>query len=232
MKLIQHIAFLVLLLLTSQAKAQQAQPAATTSKARTGTTATSTSPPAATTTFDHPGDAQFTNITTDGLDNSTLPDVYLNVPNLSVDLINLTVTNLEAHVALKANVANLVSIQAGVDVSIANVQLTIQGVKAQLLLEARLKNVYRILARTLDTLDKNPNILSDLVKAVDGLLSSVTNTLGQIVQTVVDATGNILQKTVDETGKILSNTVVGNVLDLPLVGNKTNEFGQTVQVRK
>jgi hypothetical protein len=44
-------------------------------------------------------------ITTDanntGVTSNTAPDVYLNVPNLSVSKINLTVSNLQAHVNLQ-----------------------------------------------------------------------------------------------------------------------------------
>lgn len=55
------------------------------------------------------------------------PDVWLSVPNLSVDRISLIVENLTAQVSLTASVAGLVSINAGVDVSIDKVNLTIAG---------------------------------------------------------------------------------------------------------
>eukprot|EP01114_Cavostelium_apophysatum_P006274 TRINITY_DN1751_c0_g1_i1.p1 TRINITY_DN1751_c0_g1~~TRINITY_DN1751_c0_g1_i1.p1 ORF type:complete len:255 (-),score=70.02 TRINITY_DN1751_c0_g1_i1:99-863(-) len=156
------------------------------------------------------------------------PDVYLYVPQLEVDKINLTVKNLFARVSLSANVGSLVQISAGVDVRIDEVNLDIQGVRAKLLLEARLGKVEAILSRALDTLDKNPNLLTDLIKAIDGLLSSVVNTLGQTVQTIVDATGNILQKVVSSAGEIISQDIIGQVLDLPVVSNATNTFGQLV----
>jgi hypothetical protein len=51
-------------------------------------------------------------ITTDanrtGVTSATAPDVYLNVPNLSVSKINLTVTNLQAHVNLQVCWAEVV----------------------------------------------------------------------------------------------------------------------------
>jgi hypothetical protein len=58
---------------------------------------------------------------------SNPPDVWLNVPTLSVDKISLVVENLKAHVSLSANVAHLVSLNAGVDVSVNKVNLTITG---------------------------------------------------------------------------------------------------------
>ncbi|KAJ3040484.1 hypothetical protein HK097_002552 [Rhizophlyctis rosea] len=204
----------------------------TTSRSRTVITSTFTATTTVTGTpvdpTDFPEDEPIVAISTERNVTEPRPDVYLNVPNLSVEKINLTVSDLEAHVSLKAAVGQLVTIQAGVDVSINQVQLVIEGVRAQLVLEARLNNVYKVLARTLDTLDRNPDILNNLVSAVAGLLSSVTNSLGQLVQLAVDAAGNLVEKVVASTGEILSNGVVGSVLDLPLVKNGTNEFGQKV----
>src|SRR3982751_272210 len=45
-------------------------------------------------------------------------DVILEVPELAVDSIGLTVANVRAHVALDANAMNLVQLTAGVDVGI------------------------------------------------------------------------------------------------------------------
>src|SRR4051812_10003284 len=52
-------------------------------------------------------------------------DVILEVPNLSVDSIGVNVQNLRAHLALAANVASLVTLDAGADVSIGRVRLEI-----------------------------------------------------------------------------------------------------------
>ncbi|KAJ3181356.1 hypothetical protein HDU85_003670 [Gaertneriomyces sp. JEL0708] len=134
------------------------------------------------------------------------PDVYLNVPNLSVASIDLQVDDLVAHVALDAEVATLVKITAGVDVRIKGVKLQIQGVQARLLLEARLDNVYRTLARTLDTLDHNPGILTalaDSVKSVatsaSDVVGSVGNLAGDVVGSVGDTVGNVGQLVKDTT---------------------------------
>ena len=54
-------------------------------------------------------------------------DVWLNVPSLSVDEISLVVEDLKAHVSLSANVANLVSFNAGIDVSFGKINLTMTG---------------------------------------------------------------------------------------------------------
>jgi hypothetical protein len=104
-----------------------------------------------------------TTISTNG--SCPCPDVYLNVPNLSVDNITLLVDNLTAHVNLDVKLSSLLAISAGVDVSINKVELDIKGVKAELELDVRLGNIAKILDRALTTLDRNPNLLSVLPNA-------------------------------------------------------------------
>ena len=57
-------------------------------------------------------------------------DVVLDIPNLCVNRIFLKVDSVTAKLNLHAQVANLVRIDAGADVLIGNVDLTIQGVRA------------------------------------------------------------------------------------------------------
>jgi len=94
-------------------------------------------------------------------------DVILEVPELSVDSIGLTVENVRAKVALDANAMNLVRLTAGVDVGIKKVQLGIVGVYGEVYLYADLDNVARIVDRVVQTLDRNPQILTQVLKAVD-----------------------------------------------------------------
>jgi hypothetical protein len=94
-------------------------------------------------------------------------DVILEIPELSVDSIGLTVSNVKAHVSLDANAMNLVQITAGVDVGIKKVQLGIVGVYGEVYLYADLDNVARIVDRVVATLDRNPKILTQVLAAVD-----------------------------------------------------------------
>ena len=94
-------------------------------------------------------------------------DVILEIPELSVDSIGLTVSDVKAHVALDANAMNLVQLTAGVDVGIKKVQLGIVGVFAEAYLYADLDNVARIVDRVVATLDRNPRILTQTLAAVD-----------------------------------------------------------------
>ena len=94
-------------------------------------------------------------------------DVILEIPELSVDSIGLTVSNVRAHLALDANAMNVVSITAGVDVGIKQVQLGITDVFAEAYLYVDLDNVARIVDRVITTLNRNPEILTRVLQVVD-----------------------------------------------------------------
>ena len=106
-------------------------------------------------------------------------DVILEIPELSVDSIGLTVSDVRAHVALDANAMNLVQITAGVDVGIKKVQLGIVGVLAEAYLYVDLDNVAKIVNRVVQTLDRNPQILIQVLKTVDTAVNSITGQPGQ-----------------------------------------------------
>ena len=101
-------------------------------------------------------------------------DVILEIPELSVDSIGLTVSDVKAHVALDANAMNLVQITAGVDVGIKKVQLGIVGVLAEVYLYVDLDNVAKIVNRVVQTLDRNPQILIQVLKTVDTGVNALT----------------------------------------------------------
>ena len=87
------------------------------------------------------------------------PDVLLDVPVLKVEEINLTVEGLRAHVAVLAELADLVKLSVGADVGLDKVELEIKGVEAQALLKVRLEQVRAILDKALTTIGDNPEIL-------------------------------------------------------------------------
>jgi hypothetical protein len=174
------------------------------------------------------------------------PDVLLDIPNLSVDEVTVEVDKLTANLSLDARVANLVQLKAGVDVAIDKVKIGIKGVQATVLLIVRLDNVREILTKTLETLDKNPQIVTQLLNTVDnavntvgdvattalqpgGVISQTVNTLGNTVTRTIDAAGNVVERTLDASGRTLSTNTVGKLLDLPLVSQTTNAAGQTVK---
>jgi len=90
------------------------------------------------------------------------PDVILNIPNVSVDLIDFEINNLSARVAVDAAVANdAVRLFVGVDVHLERVKLTIENVQACAQLIVRLDTVRKIVDRALEAIDsdKHPSVL-------------------------------------------------------------------------
>ena len=159
------------------------------------------------------------------------PDVLLDVPNLSVESITLEVNNLNADIALDARLANLLKLTAGANVSIDNVKLDIKGVKAQATLIVRLDNVRAIIERTLQTLDNNPQIITQLLSTVD----NTVNTVGGVANNALPVVGNVANNTVNTVGQVANSALQnGQVLDLARAGLRelsrtVNSAGQTVR---
>ncbi|KAK8076270.1 hypothetical protein PG994_003542 [Apiospora phragmitis] len=146
------------------------------------------------------------------------PDVLLQVPELHVGRIELVVDNLQAEINLGAQVASLVEINAGVQVGIKKVNITIADVDANLELVIRLGNLVDIVNRTLASLDLNPlliNVLDTAVDLVDSVVGAVDGLLGSIVNGdskinfIVDNLGNIVQEVAGDAGKVVSS-IIGN----------------------
>lgn len=169
-------------------------------------------------------------------------DVVLDIPNLCVNRVFLKVDSLTAKLSLDARVANLVRVNAGVDVLIGTVDLTIQGVRAQALLLVDLDDVVYIVDQTLTFVDNHPEVVQQLgstlqntVGAVGGLvnrllLGTVTNALGQTVQRLIDqGTGSILEKAVTSAGQQAVEKVVGNIMQLPVINQTTDASGNIVK---
>jgi hypothetical protein len=151
------------------------------------------------------------------------PDVFLDVPKVHVGEIYLDVERLVAHLSLRAKVANLVQITAGVHVDVGKVELDIKDVDVQALLKVRLENLYDILDRTLTTLDRNPEILQTLLNTVDtavddightaqqalgpgGAVGQAVNAVGQVGQQAAEGVGGVAQQAVRPGGAVSETT--------------------------
>ncbi|KAF4946981.1 hypothetical protein FSARC_14075 [Fusarium sarcochroum] len=152
--------------------------------------------------------------------NSSLgpPDVHLKVPELSVGRIELDVDNLHADINLNANIARLVQLNAGIQVGIEKVNITIVDVEAELELVVRLGNLVEIVNRTLASLDLNPaliNLLDSVGDIVEGVIGAVDGLLGSITQGdtklnfLIDNLGNIVQEVTKSGGQAV-NSIIGN----------------------
>ena len=84
------------------------------------------------------------------------PDLQLDVPALSVEEIELEVEDLEIHLSIQAELADLVKIKVGLDAELGKVKLGIKGVQAEAQLKARLDNVRAIFGEVLASLQHSP----------------------------------------------------------------------------
>jgi e3 binding domain len=114
------------------------------------------------------------------------PDVLLDVPALKVDSIHLDLDSLDARVALKAQVLNLVKLNAGVDAHLGKLRIDIKGVEAQALLKVRLERVAAIVDRVLTTIDRNPELVKSLGSTVEDVGRGAGRALGETGEAVED----------------------------------------------
>jgi hypothetical protein len=128
------------------------------------------------------------------------PDVVLDVPELRVDSIHFELDDLDAHLALKARVLNLVRLNVGIDIHLSRVKLDVKGVEAEVVLKARLDHVTAIVDRLMTSLDRNPELVKGLSRAV----SEVGRGAGEAVDKTGDAAKDIgkgAQSTLKDVGQ-------------------------------
>jgi hypothetical protein len=177
------------------------------------------------------GPAQPSPLAQQAMSSGDQPDVLLDVPNLSVESITLEVNNLDVDVALDARLANLLSLSAGAKAHIDNVKLDIKGVQAQVTLIVRLDNVRAIIERTLQTLDNNPQIVTQLLSSVD----NTVNTVGGVANRALPVVGGVANNAVNTVGTVAGAALRnGQLLDLArsgltAVSQTVNSAGQTVR---
>lgn len=180
------------------------------------------------------------------------PDVVLDVPVLNVDELDLEVEDLRAHVSLRAELADLVKINVGIDVYLDKVKLEIKGVEAQALLKVKLENVLKTLDRALDAVDRNPQILGEHARSTNqsaGDASRAARDAGQDVKQPaqlaeaapdrVDAategdggrpgeSGEVTETVSRESNRVEGEEVRGNFADLQIEEEYVDERGRIV----
>ncbi|KAF5021022.1 hypothetical protein F66182_6953 [Fusarium sp. NRRL 66182] len=159
------------------------------------------------------------------------PDVHLKVPELSVGRIELNVDNLHADINLNADIARLVQLNAGIQIGIEKVNITIADVEAELELIVRLGNLVEIVNRTLASLDLNPalvNLLDSVGDIVEGVIGAVDGLLGSITQGdtklnfLIDNLGNIVQEVTQAGGKAVSSIIGNYQQNMTFTGQEKN----------
>lgn len=158
-------------------------------------------------------------------------DVLFDIPTLKIDDIKLNVENLNARVALDATVANLVRIIVGAQVGIEKVDLDIRGVEAQAILKVKLRQVYSILARALDSVDANPTLIQTLLQpvteAVGGLGREAGRAAGELGTQAGKALGpgGAVGDTIRQAGEAARETLAPG----GLVRKGTDDLGEAAK---
>ena len=133
------------------------------------------------------------------------PDVLVDVPVVKVDEIDIEVEELQAQVAVQAQVFDLVKLGVGADVHLGKVELEIKGVEAQALLKARLNHVTGIVERVLTTLDRNPELIESLGRTVEEVGSGAGHALGETgegVEEIGEGAGETVEGLGQQLGQI------------------------------
>jgi hypothetical protein len=148
------------------------------------------------------------------------PDVLLSVPVVKVDSIHLELDNLDARVALKAQVLDLVKLNAGVDAHLGKLRVDIKGVEAQALLKVRLDRVAAIVDRVLTTVDRNPELVKSLGRTVEDVGRGSGKALsesGEAVEDVGEGAGGAVEDVGSGAGQAVgeigegANQAVGQI---------------------
>jgi len=92
------------------------------------------------------------------------PDVLLDIPNVTVGRVEVEVEDLEASVSLDARLGRFLKLQAGVDTHIRDVNLEIEGVRAEAHLNVYLDHVRTIIARAMDSVDENTETFEPVMR--------------------------------------------------------------------
>lgn len=89
------------------------------------------------------------------------PDVLLDIPVLNVEEVALQVEDLQLRVSFKAELADLVKINIGVETEVEGVELQVKGIEAQAQQRGRLDNVRAIFSDVLQAIEHSPQFFRD-----------------------------------------------------------------------
>jgi len=144
------------------------------------------------------------------------PDIFLDVPALNVEEIDLEVENLRARVSFHAELADLVKINVGLEAELGRVKLELKGVEAQAQLKASLDNVRAIFSEVLHSLEGNPRFFRDAPETTD-------RTTGTSREATRDALGPA--ESAERDGKATDETEAQGVEATDAARKKAEEIG-------
>lgn len=155
------------------------------------------------------------------------PDVYLDVPVLNIDEVQLNVQDLRAHVSLQAEVLDLLKLNVGADVALGSVDLDIKGVEAQAQLKVRLHNVAIIVNRVLTTIDRHPEILEQLSRGLGQAVEGVGTGTGSAVREIGRGTGEAAESVGEGAGAAVEDVGEGTADAAKTVGESAGRAAET-----
>ena len=152
-------------------------------------------------------------------------DVVLDVPVVCVDQLALKTDTLRTKFVLDTRVTNLVRVNAGADILMENVDVSVKGVHAKALLLVDLTEAAKVVDQTLTFIDNHPEALPPAAPRLL-LLGATRNLAGQTVQRLVNASnGDIIERTVASVGEQVVERSAGNVAELAAVDETKNAAG-------
>lgn len=133
-------------------------------------------------------------------------DVVLDVPVLKIDEIDLEVDDLRLHVSLRAELADLVKVNAGIDAYLDKVKLSVKGVEAQAVLRISLQRVLDTLDRALEAVNRNPWILTGTARSMEQSAEQIS----QVAEATAGQAGEATERAVDEPGNVTETVSDGS----------------------
>jgi len=118
------------------------------------------------------------------------PDVLLDIPKVSVDTLRLAVDGLDADLSLRARLANLLHIDAGVRVHLRGVELDVDGVQAEAQLRVRLEQLVTLLSKALDTIDNNPQVIEAIGRSAVVAIDDFSRGAEQVTARAAEGTAS------------------------------------------
>jgi hypothetical protein len=117
-------------------------------------------------------------------------DFFLDVPALKIDELKLCLDDLDARVTLHAELADIVTIEVGINLGIKKIDLDLKGVNAQAVLKVHLDQVSSIFHHVLDTLDNNPDFFTNHHSTAGNMMTQFSNTTQEKKTTTENVTPN------------------------------------------
>lgn len=158
------------------------------------------------------------------------PDVMLNA-SVHVGEIYVGVDNLTAKINLDAQVLSLLSFNAGVDLSIEKVSLTIQNVTAKVYLEARLGNLVTMVSDVLDSIDLNP-VIAELGNGLGSIINDTAGLVGDVADGLTGGSGS--NSTSGSTGSAVAKRA-DDLMQFDIINNilySANDFSGNTHTRR